>query len=602
MSSFRMSRRQLILSAAAIALTASPKRSYASCEIDWAPKEYPFKLGVASGDPLQTSVVIWTRYAPSYCLERDYSGKAVLIRWEVADDESFRRIVRQGEVLASPEEGFAVHVEVEGLLPGREYFYRFYAGGHGSRIARTKTAPQYYPDVLGGYTNEELTFAFLSCSAFEETTGHAYAGVAGLHSAEKDKKDFVVHLGDYMYEKTYGDCKLGVASSKKIRCLDHREEVKSLFEYRRRYAEHKSDPMLQIAHEHAPWIVTWDDHEVENDYAALYSEANHKSDKAAIDEQEFLLRRARAYQAYFENMPLRAKARPNAGYMHLYRSFYFGRLLKLHVLDTRQYRSKWACVDSYGRKTEEAREVWAGKGVRTDKCAEFADPDRTMLGAEQESWLDAELKKSTALWNFIAQGVMFTPLDQRHHGEVREALAPTSERDGVLKTPSHIEQSYAYPDTWSGYPAAREKLLKQLQSTDAANPVILSGDIHAFFAGQNFSEDGKPLVPEFVTAGTSSWIGRNPQLKPAAASPCNSRAVKSFDLSGHGYSVCKLTPTEAKVNWYKYDHTQGMRLENPEHNVRSVAEFSVQSGSGALNVVSPSPEYTVDESLTGCDG
>ncbi|HWO64160.1 MAG TPA: alkaline phosphatase D family protein, partial [Umezawaea sp.] len=308
----------------------------------------PFTLGVASGDPTPDSVLLWTRLAPVPLAEDGMGGmpsRAVEVAWELARDERFRAVVRRGTEWARPELGHSLHVDVVGLEPGREYFYRFATGGHVSRTGRTRTAPA--PWTVG----TPLTMAFASCAQYEHGYFTAYRRLA------EDEPELVLHLGDYQYEYESG---VHVAPNGNVRGVEGPRTV-TLANYRQRYAQYKSDADLQAAHAVAPWSVVWDDHEVDDNWAGLvYS-------KPEKPQPDFLARRMAAFQAYYENMPIREV--PRGVGLRLYRRVKWGELATFHMLDTRQYRDDQAC----------------GDGIKV--CDERLDPGRTILGAEQESWL-----------------------------------------------------------------------------------------------------------------------------------------------------------------------------------------------------------------------
>ena len=298
---------------------------------------YPFTLGIASGAPLPDGVVLWTRLAPAPLDGGGLPPAAIEVRWEVADDEGFRRIVGSGTTLAEPLLAHSVHVEVSGLAPARWYWYRFMAGDAVSPVGRTRTAP------TAGAAVDRLRFAFASCQQYEQGF---YA--AHRHLAAEDL-DLVVFLGDYIYESSWG--------SRHVRKHEGPEPT-TLEQYRNRYARYKSDPDLQRSHAVFPWLVTWDDHEVDNDYA---------NDRAEDLDPDFLVRRAAAYQAYWEHMPLRTGARPNGPHMQLYGRHEFGRLARVHVLDGRQYRDHQVCPRA-GRGRARGRRA-AGAGAAGGRAA-----------------------------------------------------------------------------------------------------------------------------------------------------------------------------------------------------------------------------------------
>jgi alkaline phosphatase D len=304
----------------------------------------PFTLGVASGDPTSTGIVLWTRLAVDPLADDGLGGMpnaAYSLTWQLSTEPRFRNIVRTGRVQATPETAHSVHVEVEGLEPGREYWYRFRTAGHVSPAARTLTAPA--PRSFG----PPLALAVASCAQYEAGFFTAYRRLA------QDEPDLVLHLGDYFYENAN-------PASGSVRTVAG-PEVQTVADYRRRHAQYKSDLDLQAAHAVAPWVVVFDDHEVDNNWADEVPEN---------DQPNFLARRAAAFQAYYENMPLRSTSLPQGIDMQLYRRIQWGRLATFHMLDTRQYRSDQAC----------------GDGVDAD-CAARLDEARSITGAEQEAWL-----------------------------------------------------------------------------------------------------------------------------------------------------------------------------------------------------------------------
>jgi alkaline phosphatase D len=313
--------------------------------------DYPFGLGVASGDPWPESVVLWTRLLGGL---PDGPQEDVPVRWEVAEDEGFRRVVRRGEERATPELGYSVHAEVGGLRPARWYWYRFEAGGERSPVGRTRTAPAPGADVRG------LSFAFASCQAWREGGFPAYAAMA------REDLDFVVHLGDYVYEE---------------------RGTRTLEDYRRLHELYKGAPQLREAHAAFPFVPVLDDHEVDNDWAGEVSENDDPR-------EEFLAMRAAAFQAYYEHMPLRRSSLPDGPNMRLHRRLAFGDLAELNVLDTRQHRTDQA----------------DGRLIAPRRAASL-DETRTMTGDAQERWLLDGLGRSGARWNVVAQQTMMAAYD-----------------------------------------------------------------------------------------------------------------------------------------------------------------------------------------------
>jgi alkaline phosphatase D len=334
----------------------------------------PFSLGVASGDPDSHSVVLWTRLAPQP-LETDggMPPEPVLVRWEIARDESFRELVASGHTLARAELAHAVHLEVTNLEPDRWYWYRFHAGEATSPTGRTRTMPAV--DSLP----QRLSFAFASCQNYEQGLFTAYQHMA------TEELDLVFHLGDYIYE--------GAGKPGKTR-QHFGPEIESLSDYRVRHAQYRSDPLLQGMHARCPWFVTWDDHEFDNNYADAISE------KEGVDPVEFLYRRMNAYQAYYEAMPLRKTSLPQGADMQLYRRANFGRLANLMILDTRQYRTDQPNGDD-----------------RSPLNAAALDSGNTILGRQQKHWLYRNLIESQATWNVMAQQVMMGMVTMSQKGD-----------------------------------------------------------------------------------------------------------------------------------------------------------------------------------------
>lgn len=440
-------------------------------------RAYPFTLGVASGDPLPDGVVLWTRLAPDLAAGGGMPPEPVEVEWQVAADDGFRRIVRRGRAPAVPELAHSVHVEVDGLEPGRDYWYRFIAADAESPVGRTRTAPA--PDAAP----DALRFAFASCQHYEYGYYTAYR-----HMAAEDL-DLVIHLGDYIYE--YGPAR------DRARVHDA-PEVVTLEDYRRRYALYKSDADLQAAHAAFPFVATWDDHEVDNNYAADIPQDDTPRDA-------FLRRRAAAYQAYYEHMPLRAASLPRGPDLLLYRRLAFGRLAELSILDGRQYRSDQPCGDRRG-----------------PACPEVFAEEATMLGPVQERWLLDGLGRSRARWNIIGNQTLIARLDS---------------------APGPDEQISM--DNWNGYAAARRRLLTFLHERRPSNPVVLTGDIHLSMVADlkaDFDDPASPVVgTEFVGTSISSggdgsetdprgerWLTENPHLR--------------FFNAQRGYVRCTVTP------------------------------------------------------------
>jgi alkaline phosphatase D len=474
----------------------------------------PFTLGVASGYPHPTGVMLWTRLAPAPLIPGGgMSRDVVAVDWEVATDEQMTGVVQRGRAYAAPEWAHAVHVEVTGLEPGRWYWYRFRAGNAASPIGRTRTAPapQTVPD--------RLRFAFASCQHYE----HGYY-VAYRHM-RADDLDLVVFLGDYIYEAT--------TREKNVR-HHGAPECHTLEDYRIRYALYRTDAELQAMHAACPWIVTWDDHEVANDYA---------NDRAiALNGREwFLARRAAAYQAFYEHMPLPRSMVPFGPHMRLYHRSAFGRLAQFHVLDGRQYRSHQPCTPP-GR----------GGNANAENCAARLDPALTYLGADQERWLEAGLDGSRARWNVLAQQTLMAQRDLK----------------------AGAGQTFR-TDAWDGYPAARKRLLDYIAQRKPANPVVIGGDLHAFYVADlkpDFDDAASPVVAtEFVGTSITSQSGLT-EAQTRSLMPDNPH-LKLIDAARRGYVRVELTPARMRVQ------LQAMRsVTDPRADAETLATFVVEDG------------------------
>ncbi|WP_344322607.1 alkaline phosphatase D family protein [Streptomyces macrosporus] len=457
-------RRFLTVSGAAAALalgTNLPSPAHAASPLD--PRrigEDPFTLGVASGDPRPDSVVLWTRLAPEpYEPDSGMPARPVPVLWEVAHDARFRRTAARGGAIAHPEFHHSVHVDVRGLEPGRDYHYRFRVGRWTSPVGRTRTAP------AAGSSPAALRLGLISCQAYHD----GYYTALG-HLAREEDLDAVFHLGDYLYE--YAVSAVGGSRNHTDRTLPEvfdRETV-TLEDYRLRYSLYKTDADLAAAHAAHPWIVTWDDHETENNYANGVPENG-------VPTEEFLIRRAAAYRAYYENMPLRRPQRPQGPDLRLYRRFHYGDLAQFDVLDTRQYRDNQANGDGWKVPTPESE-----------------DPSRTMLGAAQERWLIDGWRRSRALWNVVPQQVVF------------------SRRRNRIEGPWPLSM-----DAWDGYPGSRERVLAGADEAGVENLVVLTGDVHVHYGfdiKRDFDDpDSRTAGVEIVTTSVTS--GRDGAAKPA---------------------------------------------------------------------------------------
>ncbi|HEY0063723.1 MAG TPA: alkaline phosphatase D family protein [Telluria sp.] len=507
-----MQRRDFLLSAAAGCL-AAPAGALTA--------DYPFSLGVASGSPLPDSVVLWTRILPDPLHGASLAPLALSVRWELAHDQAFRRIAAKGTAVAQPALAHSVHVDVKGLEPGRWYWYRFMLGDAVSPAGRTRTAP------AAGSMPDLLKLAVASCQHWEFGSYAAHKHIAAA------APDLVAFLGDYIYE--WGPYSLR-HPARALRV----DESFTLAQYRARYAQYKSDPQLQAAHLAAPWIVTWDDHEVANDYARDVDE------RRASD---FAGRRAAAYQAFYEHMPVRLSLpRANAfGEMRIYQRYDWGRLARFHVLDDRQYRAVHACPPKDR----------GGSSSITRACRALADPRRSMLGGAQEAWLAEGLKTSPARWNFLAQQ---TPMAQSSQVPV---TAPGAGR--------------FWNDGWDGYPAARTRLFEALRASKAANPVVLAGDVHTFYASDLQSDFDRPasqrnpvLASEFC--GTSVTSSSRPQARTQQYVEMNPH-VKYGRSDKRGFMLMEVKPEKTVTLFVGVDD-----VHDPKSAATTLASFVVQDG------------------------
>lgn len=497
-----MTRRDLLHSALALGmantlpLRAAPKLS-----------GNPFTLGVASGEPSPDGIVLWTRLAPQPALGGGMPNENTEVRWTVAEDEALAKVARRGKAVATPALAHSVHVEIGGLQPERWYWYRFEAAGEASPIGRFRTAPA--KDAVPA----RLRMAVASCQQWTQGLWTAYQ-----HMADEDL-DLVVHLGDYIYEQGYKG---------QVR-PEGQEETFTLADYRQRHALYKTDPHLQKAHALFPWVTTWDDHEVSNNYADEMQEKGQPR-------EAFRQRREWAYQACYEHLPLRKSSLPKGPDMALYRRLEFGNLLRLHMLDTRQYRSDQPCTD----------------GLKP-ACDDLRNPAQTLLGDRQERWLEDGLRSSRAAWNVLGQQIFATLQD----------FDP-----GPAETFNM--------DSWSGYPLARQRLVATLQAAKARNPVILTGDVHASWVGQLHVEpqnvNSPGVAAEFVATSISSGgDGADMVERVEKMLPVNPQ-IRFFN-GRRGYLRC-----QADARTWRTDYRTVEYVTRPGAPIATKASFVLEAG------------------------
>jgi alkaline phosphatase D len=474
----------------------------------------PFTLGVASGDPGVRSVVLWTRLAPDpLTTGGGMPADDIVVGWEVARDPEFAEILWSGSTVATAAHAHSVHVRAE--IDSGDYHYRFHAGGHTSPVGRTRTAPSVPAEP------EVVRFASASCQHYEAGFYTAHADIAA------QAPDFVVFLGDYIYEGGQGQ----IGEDGAVRSHGT-AECMTLDDYRNRYALYKSDADLQAAHHAAPWYVTWDDHEVENNYAGA-------TPQSAADAPTFLQRRRDAYRAWWEHQPVDLPPPSddiNDDYV-IYRGMRWGSLMSMAILDGRQYRSDQAC---------------GGETLNLDPaCPETFDPARTMLGDAQEAWLFDHLSAEPSTWNVIAQQTIF--------GDVTLG-------DAVLNY-----------DQWDGYPVQRNRIVDRLASDQIRDVVVLTGDIH--FAGTGTIRSGgrgtgTPVGVEFVATSISSGGLIDPAVTEVV------RAIPDIvdvELEHRGYIMHTVTPTEWRAE-YRMVET----VKEPGAPMFVHATFRVDAGTGLV--------------------
>jgi len=520
----RLNRRRLIGGAASagLALIAAPAVVRIAAAQSWRAGN-PFSLGVASGALRPDGFVVWTRLAPDPLSDDPdnpggMSGGDVTLRYEIATDEAMKDVVRHGTAVAEQKFAYSVHLDVSGLPPGRPYWYRFLSGDAASPVGRTTTLPAPSASL------DRMRFAYVSCSNYEHGYFSAYR-----HLTDENPQ-FVLFLGDYIYETIEENRPIVRRHSDGI-------EASTLPTYRNRYAQYRLDPDLARLHAQVPALVTWDDHEVQNDYADKYSEYFD-------DPAQFLLRRAAAYQAFYEHMPVRPiLSHPEGPLMRVYDRFTCGDLLEISLLDGRQYRSREACYRPPNKG--------GGHLESNTSCPERLDTGRTMIGFEQEAWLYSNLAHSKVQWNLVAQDVLMAQL--------REKL------DGV---------DAFWTDDWDGYPANRTRLLQHIHDSKVSNPVVASGDIHSFFANDlklDFADQNSPIVAtEFVGTSISSY---GPPYDPIAQALSDNPHVHFFESRRRGYVCVDLQREKMQVRMRVVSDAH-----DPKAGIATLKTYVVESG------------------------
>ncbi|WP_298123444.1 alkaline phosphatase D family protein [Brevundimonas sp.] len=510
------SRRSLLLALGGGAAMSGLARG-ALADPVWA--EYPFQLGIAAGDPMPDGFVIWTRLAPRPLeVGHGMPSAPVPVKWEVSTTRGFGdAVVRSGEFVARPELGHAVHVEVTGLEPGREYFYRFASGRERTPFGRAVTAP------AAGAPVARARFGVVGCQAYEQGFYTAH------RKAAEEQLDFIYCYGDYIYEGRGNRTYTGSGGTSENPRMHVGGEIYSLDDYRRRYAQYKMDADLQSAHASTAWYCTWDDHEIDNNWVSAL-------DQDGTDPAVFMLRQQAAMQAFYENMPVRRSAFPKGSALQLYRHATWGNLLDLNFLDTRQYRTDQPCNDS-----------WA------QNCAAVDAAEAQVLGEAQEQWLYRNLDQSRARWNVLAQQVMVMDLDRREGPEVGYNL-----------------------DTWAGYRIPRSRLVRRIKDRRIQNVVVLTGDEHQNYAGEIHLDgrdpSGAPIASEFVTTSISS-SGDGVDQRPDGRRIQADNSFLKFNNAQRGYVVCDVTPEAWRTEFKVLD-----KVSDRNGTLSTRATMVVQSG------------------------
>ncbi|CAN7523661.1 alkaline phosphatase D family protein [Arthrobacter sp. LjRoot14] len=481
----------------------------------------PFTLGIASGEPWPDGFVLWTRLALDPLAEDGLGGmpsRSVPVAWEVAEDAGMKRIVARGVEHALIDNAHSVHVELRGLKPGREYFYRFRSGQHISPVGRTLTSPAPHE------TPAALAMSFASCAQYE----HGY--FTGYRRLAEDHPDLVLHLGDYVYEYRKESYVIGGGNPR-----DHAgPETVSLENYRQRHAQYKSDPDLQAAHAVAPWLVIWDDHEVDNNWA---DEIPENSDPAQLNDtpEHFRQRRTAAFKAYYENMPLRASSVPAGADMKIYRTVQWGQLANFHMMDTRQYRDDQLAGDGWKKNVQERLAA-----------------DRTITGADQEQWLLDGFKNSTQRWDILGQQVFFAERDRNKAPEIDDVSM----------------------DGWDGYAASRRRITRGWTDAKVRNAVVLTGDVHRNWANDikvDYKDPASPVVgSELVcTSVTSTGNGSGSTTDPVMAWNPHLK----FYNDNRGYVNTRITKESLQADFRVLDYVTA-----PGAPVSTKASFEIQDG------------------------
>ncbi|MFW1842114.1 alkaline phosphatase D family protein [Acinetobacter pittii] len=527
-----------------------------------------FLHGVASGDPLQDKVILWTRLTPV-----DLNAR-LRVTWEIATDDQFKQNLKTGTVETTKTDDFTVKVDATGLQAGTTYYYRFRFGSKVSPVGQTKTLP---------VTTNKVSFAVCSCSNYPAGYFYVYREMA------KQNVDVVIHLGDYIYE--YGADGYATEDAAKLgRTLpsDSNKEIIKLDDYRKRYALYRQDKDLQTVHQRHPFIVVWDDHELANDTWREGAE-NHQS-----NEGPFLERKLAALQAYFEWMPIRPVS--NTDHLNIYRQFNFGSLVQLTMLDTRIIARD---------KQLEYTDYMIASGLDAQKFqADLTDPKRTLMGYTQRDWLVDKLKQSTATWNVIGQQVLMSKMwipaellaslgQITSGGTSSDTLAKmTAQITELVTLKLRLEQgdltltvqekarvTTLVPynlDAWDGYYTEREFLYAKLAEFNK-KIIVLAGDTHNAWTSYLYSQKGEYVGVELATSSVSS-----PGLEKYLSIPLTQLQQFEFafttlidelvycNLNQRGYLMVTLDDKQVLSDWIFVDS-----IKNAEYKVDSSRSYQL---------------------------
>lgn len=483
-----------------------------------------FSLGVASGQPRPSTVVLWTRLMGADL------PPAVPVSWEIARDEGFRQIVQRGEEIALADEAHSVHAEPQGLTAGRPYWYRFTALGDRSPVGRTVTAPRPSESTM-------LRLATASCQRYDHGHFAAWRDIAEF------EPDLIAFLGDYIYET--GQTKDPVRSVSGGLCV-------TLDDYRARYALIKQDPLLQRAHAQAPWVMVWDDHEVENDIAGLNTTLSYVSAPQ---------RRAAAYRAYWEHLPFAKAAKPVGPDMRIWGALDWGGLARIHLLDGRQHRSLQACRQ-LGR-------TWGAGTVRRQDCPELADERRSLLGWDQERGLSQQWSTQHH-WNLLAQQTLMSPLPERKGASTSAAFEAERPDDA---------DDQVWTDGWDGYAPARRRLLQEVAERRIPGFVVLGGDVHAHYAAnlcvdERSRDSGASVGVEFCGTSISSRGPSDRRVKGLAERQPHIRYAQG---RLRGSVLLEISDKQISADLRGVE-----RITDPDSPVKSLKRFIVEAGKAEL--------------------